>query len=144
MANPAQIVLGNETVISAVVSGGTPWFKYAWTALPTGCTSVNTSTLNCTPNEAGTFTITLVVTDSLNKTGSNTTQLVVAATSGSGAGGGSSSSAALFLFAGAMGTVAALATATVLALIWRRRRRKAPPVMLSPAPYVPPPDYERP
>ena len=144
VANPAEIMLGNKTVISGSVSGGTPWFNFSWTALPTGCTSVNASSLNCTPSEAGTFTITLVVRDSLNKTGTNTTQIVVDTTGGSTAGGGSTSSPALFLFAGVMGTVAAVATAAVLALIWRRRRRKSPPVMLPPRPYVPPQEYEQP
>ncbi len=144
VANPTQIVLGNQTVISGSISGGTPWFNFTWTALPTGCTSVNASSLNCTPSEAGTFTITLVVRDSLNKTGTNTTQIVVDTTGGPTAGGGSTSSPALFLFAGVMGTVAAVATAAVLALILRRRRRKSPPVMLPPRPYVPPQEYEQP
>lgn len=136
--NPASLVLGNMSQFTGTVAQGTPWYHYDWTTLPPGCTSQNTSVLNCTPSEAGTFTITLVVTDSTGRTATNSSQLYVSTTGTTGSGGGSSPASDVYLFALAMGTLAAVATAIIFVLFMRQRRRRAPPMEFSPVPYVPP------
>lgn len=83
-ANPASIALGATSTLTGLVSGGTTPYTYAWTGLPTGCTTANTASLSCKPSVAGTFTITLTVTDAQTKTGQGTATLTVT-TSNAGA-----------------------------------------------------------
>ncbi len=52
------------TFTSATPSGGSGGYAYAWSGLPTGCTSSGTATDSCTPTSAGTSTVTVTVKDS--------------------------------------------------------------------------------
>ncbi len=56
----------NQTVLftSAIPTGGSGGYTYAWTQLPTGCTNSATSTDSCKPTASGTFSVTVQVTDS--------------------------------------------------------------------------------
>lgn len=65
VATPASVSVGSTTYLSAVVTGGQSPYSYSYSGLPTGCTSANASTLNCTPTATGTFSVQLKVTDAL-------------------------------------------------------------------------------
>ena len=55
----------NQSVrFNVSVTGGTPPYTYVYHGLPTGCSTINASFLNCTPTITGTFTVTVNVTDS--------------------------------------------------------------------------------
>lgn len=65
-ASPASggIDVGQSvTFTSATPSGGYGSYSYAWTSLPTGCTSTGASTDSCTPTAGSTYTVTVTVTD---------------------------------------------------------------------------------
>jgi hypothetical protein len=62
--SPATIDLGRSTNLSVSILGGSAPFAYAYTNLPTGCTSVNASAWTCTPTQTGTWSVTVRVTDS--------------------------------------------------------------------------------
>ena len=78
-ASPNPDTQGATTTISATVTGGTPPYSYAYSGLPTGCTSSNASLLSCTPQTSGTFPVSLVVTDSVGKHAYANISLVVSA-----------------------------------------------------------------
>lgn len=51
---------GRPLVIAATVAGSDAPVSYAWSGLPLGCASANSSSLTCTPLEAGRFDVRLV------------------------------------------------------------------------------------
>jgi len=59
------------------LTGGIGGYRYAWTGLPTGCSSANSSKLVCTPTDIGRFSVTLSVTDADHVSGSLTIQYIV-------------------------------------------------------------------
>lgn len=73
-ASPAAVDVSQATELAISVGGGTSPYTYAWSGLPSGCTSSSTSPLSCTPTGAGSSTVTVTVTDS---TGVSLTSLSV-------------------------------------------------------------------
>ncbi len=70
--------LGQTVIYSAQgVSGGFGGYRYAWSGLPTGCSSTNSSRLVCTPTGVGTFSVTVIVTDSDHVSGNFTIRYAV-------------------------------------------------------------------
>jgi len=69
----------NQTVayFAEHVSGGVGGYSYAWTGLPTGCTSANSSILTCTPIAAGNFSVKLTVTDAARFSGAVTLEYLI-------------------------------------------------------------------
>ena len=65
---PVAIDLGQTTKLTAAVSGGSGGLSYAWNGLPAGCSASNLPTLSCTPSAAGSFWVTVAVTDSNGET----------------------------------------------------------------------------
>jgi hypothetical protein len=61
--SPALVELGTSTVLSATVGGDSAPLTYSYADLPPGCSSVNSSTLSCTPNATGTYSAALTVSD---------------------------------------------------------------------------------
>jgi YVTN family beta-propeller protein len=57
VSSPMEPVVNQTVTFMVEESGGWGWSTIAWTGLPGGCLSRNTSTLNCTPEVAGPFTI---------------------------------------------------------------------------------------
>jgi hypothetical protein len=66
------MVVGQQSVLWAAATGGTLLLHFAYTGLPTGCSSSDTSTLSCTPSAPGAFRVAVTVTDGRgNRTYSN-------------------------------------------------------------------------
>lgn len=63
-ASPATLTLGEGTTITTVASGGTAPLAYAYTGLPTGCSTADQASIVCTPSELGTYLVQVTVTDS--------------------------------------------------------------------------------
>jgi hypothetical protein len=76
-AVPSDIVLGGSTTLEVAASGGSPPLSYSYSALPSGCTTANTSALSCTPTVAGMFDPAVTVTDSLDHSVGATTSVDV-------------------------------------------------------------------
>jgi hypothetical protein len=139
VANPSQLTLGNSTNLTARVTGGAGWIGYDWTATPVGCASRNASFIDCTPSETGTFVVTVVVNDSVGKSATNSTDVVVNASETSSTGSGSTlSPMGVYLFALVLGIVAAVVASVIVAVFLRRRSRRPPGPPLPVRPYVPP------
>ncbi len=73
-ATPATVDLGETLRFStnAATSGGAAPYRYQWSGLPAGCTSVNADSLSCVPTAAGAGTAGLTVYDANNGTNSTT------------------------------------------------------------------------
>jgi hypothetical protein len=76
-ADPATFPLGSSTQLTTDTTGGTSPFRYAYTALPAGCASVNASTLDCTPTSAAIWTVIVTVTDHVGRTAQANATLMV-------------------------------------------------------------------
>jgi hypothetical protein len=63
-ASPASVDLGQQTTFTTVASFGSGGFSYAWSGLPSGCSS-SASSFSCSPGITGTFTVSVTVTDSI-------------------------------------------------------------------------------
>ena len=67
-----ELVLSGTVHFYANVTGGVGPFSYAWSGLPTGCTTANLAVLTCVPTAAGVFSgpsVTVSGSDSFNGTG---------------------------------------------------------------------------
>ncbi|MCI4365415.1 MAG: YncE family protein [Thermoplasmata archaeon] len=82
-AEPATISLGATSNLVTSTSGGSPPLSYAYSTLPSGCSSQNLASLPCTPSSAGTFHVGVNVTDSASGHGAGAALLTVLAPSGS-------------------------------------------------------------
>jgi hypothetical protein len=65
-ASPLSVDLGQGSLLSFMVSGGSGVYTINWSGLPPGCISRNQSYLSCNPTSAGTYNISVIVVDSLN------------------------------------------------------------------------------
>jgi hypothetical protein len=71
-ASPTTTVRGSSVTFSVEASGGAGPYSYAWTGLPSGCVAANASSILCTPGAAGTWTISVTVTDANGLTATST------------------------------------------------------------------------
>ncbi len=70
--------VGQAVTFAVTVSGGSSPLTYAWSGLPAGCVTGNSATLSCSPVTAGTFAVSVNVTDANGGTVmSNEVKLVV-------------------------------------------------------------------
>jgi YVTN family beta-propeller protein len=76
-ASPQTVSIMGRTNFTAVVSRGARPLTYAYTGLPPGCSSSNTSMLPCRPTSAGTYNVTLQVTDPDGRIARASTTLLV-------------------------------------------------------------------
>ncbi len=76
-ADPASIVLGHSTNLTTVATGGTGIFTYAYSTLPVGCASKNSSSIECTPSSVGHYIVGVNVTDNASDHAAAITALVV-------------------------------------------------------------------
>jgi hypothetical protein len=82
--SPATIPLGGTTYLNATVSGGVSPYSYAYSGLPAGCTGADAEQLTCAPSAAGSYSVTLAVTDADGKTASASASFTVTATAPQG------------------------------------------------------------
>lgn len=66
--NPEGSDLGQTVTFTATVMGGSSPLTYAWVGLPTGCSTADSLSVICTPSAAGTYWVSLNVTDAAQVT----------------------------------------------------------------------------
>ncbi|MFI5414348.1 MAG: hypothetical protein ACHQ16_01585 [Candidatus Lutacidiplasmatales archaeon] len=121
-ATPASLVIGNSTVLAVATSGGTGTIRFLYGSLPPGCTPGNRSSLSCTPDQVGTFSAQVTISDSFgvedngSVTLTVTNPVVVPVKTGESPAGGLSA----FLLLGLVLLIVVVA-AVALALWWRHR-----------------------
>ena len=76
-ATPGSMVIGSTVLLDVFAYGGTGTLKYAYSGLPTGCASSNTTSLSCVPSEVGSFNVRVFVNDSAGHSSSATATFVV-------------------------------------------------------------------
>ena len=76
-SDPASGTVGSTFAITAAASGGSGTYTYTWSGLPPGCASANVSALACRPTAAGTFSVSVTVTDSNGGTATSATLALV-------------------------------------------------------------------
>lgn len=65
MATPPTLDVGQSTTLVTSATNGTGLASsYVWYGLPTGCSSTNNLTLSCAPARAGTYSVSVSITDS--------------------------------------------------------------------------------
>jgi LPXTG-motif cell wall-anchored protein len=119
-AQPPTVHVGNVTVLTVKVSGGTAPYKYAYTGLPSGCGSTDRAILNCTPTVNGTYSVNVTVTDVQGRTVRSSLVLEVLTTSSGSSPNSGWSSLVPWLLVVGIAVVAVVA----LALLIRRRRAR--------------------
>jgi hypothetical protein len=62
-SSAGNVTVGSTVVFNASADGGTPPFGFRFSGLPSGCSTANRPTLDCTPASAGTYTVQVNVTD---------------------------------------------------------------------------------
>jgi hypothetical protein len=117
---PTSPVTGSPLTLTVNAQGGSGVYSYHYDGLPAGCSSANTSMLNCTPSTAGSYQVNVILTDSRGVAASGSTWVNVTAPSGGSLLGGP---VTLGLAIG----IPILVVAAVALLLIRRRRRNAPP-----------------
>ena len=78
-ASPSVFALGQATALQVSASNGSPPLTYSYSGLPPGCTSQNSSYLNCLANSTGSFPVTVQVTDHAGRVATKTVNLSVVA-----------------------------------------------------------------
>jgi YVTN family beta-propeller protein len=131
-AAPATISLGQSTNLTTVTGGGTPPFQYAYTNLPTGCSTGDSSVLACTPSAPGSTTVTVTVTDHLGHTAQANATIKV---QGSSSNPPTSSNLGNWLWVILIAVIVAIVLLLVIVL---RRRKKADPAAPATPPAPPP------
>ena len=126
VADPSSLTLGQTTTFQLTISGGSGPFQIYYGGLPGGCSSMNSTTLACTPNVPGAFRVTALVSDGLGRVASATANLSVAA-----APTGVNALLVSPAVDIALGVAAGLATAAVVVAFARIRGR--PPAPSDPA-----------
>ncbi len=136
-ANPSSGTAPLTVNFYSTVSGGTPGYTYSWTFGDGGTgSSANPSHSYTT---AGTFTVTLVVSDGMGRTQSSSTTVTVQAASGNGGGtsgtGGVGASSIDWVPIVAIVIIVAVVIIVVAVVLSRGRRQ---PPEQPPQPYQPP------
>jgi hypothetical protein len=121
-ASPNASSEGYPVSITVTATGGTLPYSFAYSGLPTGCTSANASSITCTPKATGTFSIQVQVTDAAGVSVAGHASLVVS-TNGTGQGSGTTSG--LSGSSTTYGIVAAVIVAALLAVLLLRRRSRS-------------------
>jgi len=65
---PASVGIGLSATFSASVTGGIPGkngYEFAWSGLPSSCSTADVPSISCSANAAGTYAVSVLVTDAL-------------------------------------------------------------------------------
>jgi PKD domain len=115
VADPSTTTRGSRVTFQGAASGGFGLYAFQWSGLPTPCASQDSPTLVCSPNESGTFVVTLQVTDRYGFHSATSVTFVVRPPNS-------------FDWVPILVTVGLLGTAGIAAAVWlsrRFRRRRA-------------------
>jgi hypothetical protein len=77
--SPAVVALGGSTVFEVTVQGGVPPYAYRFSGLPAPCETVSASSLPCSPNHDGNYSVGVVITDAAHNSTAGSTVLIVLA-----------------------------------------------------------------
>jgi len=135
-ASPTYLVSGRTVTLSTTVGSSSGPLTFSYAGLPSGCASVNSSSVSCAAVPNGSYLVTVHVTDSTGRNGS--AQMVVvafppaASPSPPSSGGGNSSNPTVFGLplsdvAGITLALAVVALALAIVAVLRPRRPAAPP-----------------
>ncbi len=120
--SPANVTAGNAVTFTVSASGGTGALSYSYAGLPTGCATQNAASFQCSPSQAGTFTVTVTVADTSGHSAQATTHLTVQA-----AGTGSSNSTqSIGSLVWILLIAVVVAVVVVVIVLVARRRRPSP------------------
>ena len=76
-AYPETVLVGQSSIFSVSVTGGSGTISFVYTGLPAGCTTSDVSSLSCTPAASGVFAVQVFVNDTAMESVSATTELAV-------------------------------------------------------------------
>ncbi|MCI4356060.1 MAG: YncE family protein [Thermoplasmata archaeon] len=76
-SSPTPATAGRPVALSVYAAGGTGSLSYVYLGLPVGCITSNASVLSCSPAKAGSYVVSVELTDSTNATSSASYQLLV-------------------------------------------------------------------
>ncbi len=76
-ASPASIPSGGTTFLNVTATGGYPAYTYLYNGLPSDCASANASTLTCSSILAGTYDVTVKVTDTASNSATRSAPFTV-------------------------------------------------------------------
>jgi large repetitive protein len=62
-ASPSTSSTGGAVTFSVTATGGSGTYTYAWSGLPPGCAAADAPTITCAPSATGSYSVTVVVTD---------------------------------------------------------------------------------
>ena len=130
-ASPGTVELGAPVTFQVSAGGGFPPYSYLWSGLPAACAATNSPSISCSPQAAGSYFVSVLVTDQLGNRMNNSTTLVVR-----------SPGAAVASSPWTWVVIAAVAVTAVLVAVWavvRARRKRLRPAAAPPAPQAPPP-----
>ena len=115
-----EIAVGGSTVVTANPEGGFGRYSLTWSGLPSGCAPTSPESLNCTPTESGSYTVTASVADSKGETARSSATIEVGVTS---PGGGLSGPLAPWGAGGLLvGVLLVAVAATSIYVVGARRR----------------------
>jgi len=72
-----RVDVGQAVAFGSGVNGGSDGYSFAWTGLPSGCVGSDTSTIDCAPSAAGTYPVSVHVTDSLGVSATGSTAFLI-------------------------------------------------------------------
>ncbi len=121
-ASATSFELGSAVVLTVTVSGGLAPAAYTWTSVPTGCSGTAASQLECTPTAAGTYTVTVDVTDALHESVNTSVTVTVTSASGSSSSGPFAGLSTPIL----IGVIVVLVVIAALAYLLLRDSRRRP------------------
>jgi galactose oxidase-like protein len=126
VASDNPVTVNTAFHLTVVAQAGSHVYSYAYSGLPTGCASANTSALACTPTATGSYSVKVTVKDSFGVSAANLTNVTVAAVASSTFLGLSGS-----LGYALIGLIILIVLVVVVAAVLLMRRRppgtKAPP-----------------
>ncbi len=125
-ASPSSVAAGSSTTFTVSVSGGKSPYTYSYATLPAGCTSSNTSSLQCTPSTAGNYTVTVTVTDANKHSVNRATILTVTSGTSNGNGNNSNNGNNNLLIYVVVGVVVVAAVGGGLAYYFKAKKPKTP------------------